>query len=227
MNYYELPIQEVVKKLSSDSKVGLQENQLSEQIVLYGSNVLPERKGDTFLKRLARQFTNPLAIILIGAAILTIFLHEYVDTVVIAIAVVVNMVVALIQEGKASEAYKLLSSKRIHKAIVIRSGEKQEVLMSDLVVGDLVVLNAGLYVPADIRVLEATNLSANQVIFTGESIAVTKDSEPSSEILPFEQTSMVFTGSTIASGSGLGKKRNLQSKNSQKRSLELLVLLLR
>jgi len=139
--------------------------------------------------------------------LLQFFLHEYIDTLVITIAVLVNVVVALIQEGKASEAYKLLNKKRVHKAVVIREGEKQEIELHELVVGDIVQLYAGLYVPADIRVLEATNLSANQVVFTGESVAVTKDEQVFVQEEggnAFEQSSMVFTGTTIGSGSGLG-----------------------
>ena len=204
MNYHSLSIKEVLNVLGVNRETGLDNKQIEESVVLYGKNQLPEQKEPSFLYKVFKQLINPLVAILIFAAILTIFLHEYVDTLVIAVAVLVNVVVALIQEGKASEAYKLLSAKRVHKAVVIRDGEKQEVNLHDLVVGDIIQLYAGLYVPADIRVIEATNLSANQVVFTGESIAVTKDVEPSETELPFEHSSMVFTGTTIGSGLGLG-----------------------
>ncbi len=187
-----------------EKEMGLSPKQIEESIVLYGVNSLPEQQEPSFLYKLFKQLINPLVAILIGAAILTLFLHEYIDTVVIAIAVIVNVTVALIQEGKASQAYKLLNQKRVHKAVVIRDGEKQEINLHELVVGDIVQLYAGLYVPADMRVLESTNLSANQVVFTGESVAVTKDVEPSDTELPFERSSMVFTGTTIGSGLGLG-----------------------
>ncbi len=207
MNYYSTPAQDVLSSLQVEPTKGLTKTQIEESIVLHGTNSLPEQKEPSLLYKIFRQLINPLVAILIGAAILTLFLHEYVDTLVITIAVLVNVVVALIQEGKASEAYKLLQQKRVHKTVVIRDGKKQEIDLHELVVGDIVQLYAGLYVPADIRVLEATNLSANQVVFTGESIAVSKDEQVFTQEEggnAFEQSSMVFTGTTIGSGLGLG-----------------------
>ncbi len=204
MNFYSTTAEDVLSEFNVNKDQGLSNQQVGDQRVLHGENKLPEPPKKTFLERLIKQLINPLVLILIGAFILTIVLDEYVDAVVILVAVAVNVVVALIQEGKASEAYELLQKKRTHRAIVVRGGKKEEIDLVDLVVGDIVILQAGMYTPADIRVIEATNLTANQVMFTGESIPVEKTPEISDTEDIFARSSMVFTGSTIASGSGLG-----------------------
>lgn len=203
-DYYSIPEREVLATFDTALDTGLTGEQVQEQKVLHGRNVLPAEREDTFFERLLRQLINPLVLILVAALVLTLILQEHIDALVIAIAILVNVTVALIQEGKASEAYKLLQEKRVHKALVVRDGSKQEILLEDLVPGDIVLVQSGMYVPADIRLIEATNITANQVAFTGESVAVAKEIEPSSATHPFERSSMLFAGSTIASGSGVG-----------------------
>lgn len=211
-DFHQRNTQEVLDSFEVNPQSGLTSQQIDVARAKYGENKLPEPARETFLKKLLKQIINPLVLILIAAFVLTIVLQEYVDALVIAIAVVVNVTVALVQEGRASQAYELLRSKRVFTALVIRDGKKQEVGLEELVPGDIVLLQSGMYVPADIRVLEATNITANQVAFTGESVSVFKTPEPSDTETIFERSSMLFAGSTIGSGSGLGVVTSIGSQ---------------
>lgn len=191
------------------SYTGLNNHQIEESRALHGSNTRTEKKRESFVNKLIKELLNPLVVILIIAAILTAVLGEYKDTIIITIAVLVNVIVALVQQGKASEAYKLLQAKKEHFVIVIRDEIKQKINANDLVVGDIVVINSGLYIPADMEVLESTELSANQVIFTGEAEPQKKhlkdkDFDEEAEHV-FNTQYILFSGTTIASGSGVAR----------------------
>jgi Ca2+-transporting ATPase len=200
--YHKLNASEVLQLLEVKATQGLSSTRVSKARKTYGENSITEEAKESIFRAIIRQLLNPLAIILLIAAALTIVLGEYVDTIVIIIATIINVAISLYQEKRAGDAFKALAQSRSHEAVVIRGGVREVVPIEELVPGDVVLLKAGDYVPADGRVVEASRLSANQVMFTGESEAVNKNSEPSRSEHPFERTSMVFMGSTVVTGEG-------------------------
>lgn len=202
MKYAETTVNEMLTTLFVDINNGLTESQVSEYKQKYGSNTLTTQREATIFERILRELLNPLVLILVAALVLTIILKEHIDSIVIFIAIVVNVTVSLFQEGKANNAFKLLQQKRIHSALVIRDGKKREIPLEEVVVGDVLLVQSGMYVPADARIVEAQNVNANQVLFTGEAAPVSKSTDPSTSEFTFDATSMIFAGSTIASGTG-------------------------
>lgn len=118
---------------------------------------------------------DPLIYVLLVAVIISLLLHEISDAMIILVVVTVNAVVGVIQEGKAQKALEALKGLTIPKAIVKREGRKREVLSSELVVGDIVYLDAGRQIPADLRLLETVSMKVEESALTGESLPVEKD----------------------------------------------------
>ena len=184
---------------------GLDEATVAERLERYGPNELEAEEPKTSLEILLNQFKSPLIYILLVAAIVTILIQEYVDTGVIVAVLVLNAVVGFIQERKADRSVRALMSLAAPKSIVVRDGRRSEVDSIELVPGDVVLLESGTRVPADLRVVSATALRVDESLLTGESTPVTKTTDPvEDEALASERTSMAHMGSVIASGRGRG-----------------------
>ncbi len=126
MNYAETPTDEILHSFSVDVQRGLVQEQISEYKKKYGPNTLTKQREATIFERILRELVNPLVLILLVAFVLTVILHEYIDAAVVLLAIIVNVTVTLIQEGKANNAFKVLQEKRTHTAQVVRDGKKQE-----------------------------------------------------------------------------------------------------
>jgi magnesium-transporting ATPase (P-type) len=184
---------------------GLTSAEAAARLNRYGPNVLPQTDQESALTRLLRQFRDPMIYVLLAAAVLTAVLGEVIDTVVILAVVLVNAVIGYVQEGKAADALEDIRSMLSLEAQARRDGQWMMVPAEDLVPGDIVRLGPGDKVPADVRVLSEANLRAEESALTGESVPVDKDPAPvHAEAGIGDRTSMAFSGTVIAAGSGTG-----------------------
>ncbi|GAA4282480.1 cation-transporting P-type ATPase [Brevibacterium daeguense] len=187
------------------SDQGLSSDEAARRLDRHGPNALPAGKQESALTRLLRQFRDPMIYVLLGAAVFTAVLGEVVDTIVILAVVIVNAVIGYVQEGKAANALEGIRSMLSLNAQVKRDDGWTTVPAEDLVPGDIVRLNAGDKVPADVRLLDETNLTAEEAALTGESVPVEKDpAAVEADAGIGDRSSMAFSGTTVASGSGKG-----------------------
>jgi len=192
---------EVYKALDT-AENGLSETEAEARFAEVGPNVLQTRKRTGPLRRLLKQFHNVLIYILLVAAILTAWLQEWIDMSVILGVVVVNAVIGFLQEGKAERAMEAIRNMLSPTTTVERGGEKREIEAEALVPGDLVHLRSGDKVPADLRVMDASNAQVDEAILTGESTPVKKASDPVSEDEALgDRQSMTYAGTVVTSGS--------------------------
>lgn len=201
----------IEEKLKVDVESGISSEEVSDRREQYGKNELAEKKDLGILGKFIKQFKNPLVIILLVSGILTLLLGYffdpkiYLDSIVISIALLINVVMGVFQEERASRAFETLNKSQAHEATVIRGGEKKVIAAEELVVGDVVDLESGEYVPADIRILKEKDLEANEAVLTGEWASVAKTAEAVDENAEMsEQENMVWMGTSIASGEGRG-----------------------
>ena len=156
-------------------QTGLTDKQAQERLIEYGPNELVERPRPGFFKLLLDQFNNFLVIILIVAAVISLLLGEIVDASAIMAIVVLNAILGVVQESKAEQALAALKKMAAPNASVFRDGHRITIPSRELVPGDMVYLESGNYVPADIRLVESINLKIEEASLTGESVPVNKD----------------------------------------------------
>ncbi|MCT9868233.1 HAD-IC family P-type ATPase [Paenarthrobacter aurescens] len=203
--HHGLPAHEVVLLLEADADRGLSPDVVSARTETYGPNRLPGSQRVSLLRSAARQFNNPLIYVLLVAAAVTIFLGEYVDSSVILGVVMVNTIIGLIQENRAEAALDTLRGLVQTRAMVIRNGQRLQIPSEELVPGDLVLLEAGDKVPADIRLVRLSGLKADESALTGESETVIKDEVVLPVTTPVaDRRNMVYGGTLLTSGSGAG-----------------------
>jgi magnesium-transporting ATPase (P-type) len=190
----------VLGALDSDLR-GLKTDEAQRRLEEHGPNRLPEAEREGPLKRFIRQFHDVLIYILLAAAVVTALLGEWIDTGVILGVVVINAIIGFIQEGKAEAALESIRAMLSLHATVIRDGEREEIDAEDLVPGDVVVLESGDRVPADLRILEHRNLQVEEAVLTGESAPVEKQTDPVDEAKVIgDRRSMLYSGTTITRG---------------------------
>lgn len=155
---------------------GLTSAEATQRLEANGPNELPQTPPETVWQRLFRQVNDPMIYVLIAAAVLTAFLGHWTDTIVIGAVVIINMMVGFIQEGKAADALASIRNMLSPESAALRDGVFHKIDAAELVVGDVVKLSAGDKVPADLRMLAATNLHIEESALTGEAEAVVKGS---------------------------------------------------
>ena len=198
---HSLPPERVLAALEVDPEVGLTSDEVDRRLAEHGPNELPEEAPPHPLIRFLGQFHNVLIYVLLAAAVFTAALEEWIDSGVILLVVLVNAIVGFIQEGKAAQALAGIRSLLSPTARVFRDGEEVEVDAIQLVPGDVVLLESGDRVPADLRIIAAVQARVEEAILTGESVPVEKKPAPVAEAaLPADQTSMAFSGTLIAAG---------------------------
>ncbi|MBP1929096.1 magnesium-transporting ATPase (P-type) [Methanolinea mesophila] len=204
ISWHSRPIEEVYERLCTGPS-GLSEDEAEKRLEQYGPNVLPAKKPPGVLILFLRQFKSPLIYILLIAAVISYLLQDVKDAAFILLVVMLNAAIGLVQEWKAEQsAHKL--EKLLHiTAQVHRAGHDRRVDATLLVPGDLVSLESGDRVPADLRLTHSAHLSVDESILTGESITVEKSLPvlPGSTPLP-QRSNMVFGGTTVTSGRGAG-----------------------
>ncbi len=177
-----------------EKRTGLTNIEVEKKRQEWGFNELPQKPPPSQLLILLDQFKNPLIYILILAAIITIFLRDFKDTIIIFLAVIINTFLGFLQENRAQKAIFALQKILTPYTHVIRNGEMIKIPAKELVVGDLVILNTGEKVPADGRLLAAVELSVDESILTGEAVPVIKD-------LSLKEKN-VYMGTTVLTGRG-------------------------
>lgn len=202
--YHAHDYREVITVLGSTEN-GLIMSEVRRRQKEQAPNVFTQQKEETFFDRLGKQFKSPLVLVLVLAFGLTSALGEYVDASVIALALAIAVAVGVLQEGKASRAFSKLAKSQVKVATVLRNGKKHEIQASELVLGDVVILKAGVQVPADMRLIHAKQLSINEAALTGEWMAVSKGVDPVAVGTPFaDQASMAWMGTFVSQGYAMG-----------------------
>ena len=203
--WHQKTVDEVYAALESSAE-GLSSSELSERINRYGRNVLPGKKKITLFKIVLNQFLSPLIYVLLAAAILALVLNEYSDAGFIFLVLILNAVIGAYQEYKAEAKASALEDMIKIKVKVKRDDKIQVVDSEELVPGDMVMLESGNKVPADIRIIRENNLTVEEAILTGESMAIDKKSEVLEAEHPAvaERYNMLFAGTTITTGRGTG-----------------------
>lgn len=203
--WYKLPVKEIEKKLNTDIKNGLTDAKVVNRQKRYGKNIFQKTEKETLASRIIKQIKNPLVLILLVAGLGTLFLSEYVDTAVIFVAVFINVIIGVFQEKRASLSFEKLVECQEKYATVIRDKKKIVINAEELVVGDIIVIEAGMYIPADIRIFEYKNLTVDESALTGEWIGVVKDSNVIDKKTHITgQLNMLWMGTLVSSGTALG-----------------------
>lgn len=206
MGYHNKSVEEALSIFKTDVKKGLDSNEVKIRRDKYGENNLEEKEGKSLINMIIDQFKDILIIILIIAAIISIVLGEIIDGAFIIIIVILNAVLGVMQENKASNALKALQEMAAPASKVLREGKLQKIASSQLVPGDIVVLEAGDYVPADIRLIESVNLKIEEAALTGESVSVEKKSDliVDDDSALGDRENMAFMSTIVTYGRGKG-----------------------
>ncbi|ABP53682.1 cation-translocating P-type ATPase [Salinispora tropica] len=203
--HHALALHEVVLLLESDTQRGLSDAEAADRRERFGANVLPAATSGGLLRRLLRQFQNPLVYVLVGAGVVTSLLAEYVDSVVIFGVVIVNAVVGFLQESKAEAALDALRSMVRTETRVVRDGQPRPVPSEEVVPGDLVLVEAGDKVPADLRLARADEVRVDESTLTGESQPVRKDEVVVPDETPVaDRRNVLYSGTLVTGGSAAG-----------------------
>ena len=200
------PIEELLDDFETHLERGLSSEQAQQRLAAFGANELTERPRPGFLALLWDQFKNFLVIILIIAALVSLALGEYVDSIAIMFIVLLNAVVGVIQESKAEQALAALQKMAAPQAQVIRDGQQVTIPGREIVAGDIVMMEAGNYVPADLRLVESINLRIEEASLTGESQPVEKTAGVvlDKEIPLGDRKNTAFMATLITYGRGKG-----------------------
>lgn len=199
-------IAETAEFLNTDRKNGLSRQEAAARLKKYGPNELSQEKAKSYPVMFLEQLNDPLIYILMAAAIISAVLGELSDTVIIISVVLINAFVGIIQEGKAQKAMEALKKLTSPSALVKRDGNISEINASELVVGDIVCLEAGRQVPADLRLTESLSLKIEEASLTGESIPSEKDAlfTSTKNIAAGDRINMAFMSTNVVYGRGEG-----------------------
>ncbi|MBO5398127.1 MAG: calcium-translocating P-type ATPase, PMCA-type [Clostridia bacterium] len=209
--WFNLTIEETAKELETDLEKGLSSEDVVKRREKYGSNELKAKKKKSLLVKFLEQFKDFMIIVLIIAAIVSGIVgvkegEGFTDSIIILIVVIVNAIIGVAQENKAEKSLEALQKMSSHVAKVIRNGKLEIVQSAELVPGDIVVLDTGDFIPADLRIIEAINLKSQEAAMTGESVPVDKFSDKieDEEISLGDRKNILFSSSLITYGRGKG-----------------------
>ncbi len=204
-NWHTSDIETVTSDLETDQASGLSTQKAGRRLEEHGPNRLPEKKKRGPLLRFLSQFHNVLIYLLIGAAVIAGFLDEWVEAMVIAAVVLINVTVSFVQEGKAEKALESIKGMLSLEAAVTRDGERRTVDAEELVPGDLVSVKSGDRIPADLRFVRVKSLRVEEAALTGESEGVEKHTDRVDEDAPLgDRKCMGFSGTTVTYGEAQG-----------------------
>ena len=205
-SFEKMGIQGAVQALSADAAQGLDPAEAQRRLEAAGPNVLAAKKGKSPVVKFLQQFNDPMIYILFAAVVVSLFLREYTDSIIILTVVLVNGVIGYLQEAKAEKAIEALKKLASPRAVVRRGGSVMEIDAAGLVPGDLVLLEAGRFVPADLRLTETSNLKVEESALTGESVPVEKDAAFAADgDLPLgDRVNMAYMSTNVSYGRGAG-----------------------
>jgi Ca2+-transporting ATPase len=203
--WHHLQAQEVVRLLDVDLKTGLSGAEVKRRLEKFGPNVFRPGRGTPVCLKFVQQFNQPLVYILLLAGGVTAFLNEWVDSSVIFSVVLVNAIVGFLQETKAEKAIEALARMVVTESTVRRDGLQERVRSESLVPGDVVLLQPGDRVPADLRLFHARSLQVDESALTGESVPVHKHTDPLAlETILADRQNLAFAGTLVTAGQGEG-----------------------
>ncbi|MGN6714327.1 cation-translocating P-type ATPase [Anaerocolumna jejuensis] len=205
--WFSKPTKEALKELNVDPSQGLSSGEALTRLEKYGPNKLKGKPKKSLITLFFSQLKDMLIYVLLGAAVITIFIKEYADAIIILLVVILNAVIGVIQEAKAEKAVEALQKMTTPKSLVRRDGEVKEINSEEVVPGDIIVLDAGRFIPADIRLTESANLQIEESALTGESVPSNKDSavlleDPKTPI--GDKVNMAFMSTLVTYGRGEG-----------------------
>lgn len=202
---YQRTTQQIAEELQTGLKDGLTVDEAAKRLQTNGPNILRDEGGKSLFAILISQFTSFLVIILLLASLVSLLLGEIIDAAMIMTIVVLNALVGFIQEYRVEKTIQSLKKLVSSNCFAIRDGNLYQIPSTELVTGDLVILEEGQKVPADIRILSAINLETNEASLTGESTPVNKNiKEIVTDTIIAEQKNMLFSGTTIVTGKATG-----------------------
>ena len=199
--------EEVLRELNVNPETGLSTEEANLRLEKYGENKLKGKPKKSLISLFFVQLKDMLIYVLLGAAVITIVIGEYVDAVIILLVVVLNAVIGVFQEYKAEKAIEALQKMTTPKALIRRDGEVREIKSEEIVPGDIIVLDAGRFIPADIRLIESANLQIEESALTGESVPSEKNAkdiheDPKTPI--GDKSNMAFMSTLTTYGRGEG-----------------------
>lgn len=201
-------VQETVSRCRSDGRRGLSWEEAGKRLLKNGRNEMKSPRKKTVVESFVEQLNDPLIYVLIAAAVVSLFLGEVSDAVIIAVVVCMNAFVGVVQEGKARKALESLKKLTSPRAQVIRDGRRKEIPAAQLVTGDLVCLEAGCQVPADLRLIQTNQLKIEESALTGESLPMEKDAgftAAQGKIIPLgDRHNMAYMSTIVTYGRGEG-----------------------
>lgn len=198
---------EVLEELNVNPAVGLTSEEAEARLKKYGQNKLKGKPKKSLISLFFAQLKDMLIYVLLSAAVITVVIGEYVDAIIILLVVILNAVIGVVQEYKAEKAIEALQKMTTPKSLVRRDGEIKEISSEQIVPGDIVVIDAGRFIPADLRLIESANLQIEESALTGESVPTDKDanaiySDPKTPV--GDQSNMAFMSTLATYGRGEG-----------------------
>jgi Ca2+-transporting ATPase len=199
--------EQVLRELNVNQETGLTTEEAKSRLEKYGENKLKGKPKKSLISLFFAQLKDMLIYVLLGAAVITLVIGEYVDAIIILLVVVLNAVIGVIQEYKAEKAIEALQKMTTPKALIRRDGEVREIKSEEIVPGDIIVLDAGRFIPADIRLIESANLQIEESALTGESVPSEKNAkdiheDPKTPI--GDKSNMAFMSTLTTYGRGEG-----------------------
>jgi Ca2+-transporting ATPase len=205
--WFSKSVGETLKELDVNPEVGLSEQEAKNRLIKYGPNRLEGQKKKTILQLFFAQLRDALIYVLLGAAVITVFMGEHIDTVIILLVIFINAVLGVAQEVKAGKAIEALQKMSAPRALVKRGGVVKEIDSKEVVPGDILILDAGRFVSADLRLIESVNLKIDESALTGESVPSDKDanlvlSNPQTPL--GDRLNLAFMSTIVTYGRGVG-----------------------
>lgn len=205
--WYQKNIEQTIEELKTDIDKGLNEEEVASRIQLYGRNRLEGQKRKSILQMFIDQLKDALIYVLLGAVVITIFMGEYIDAGIIVMVIIINAVLGVVQEVKAGNAIEALRNLSAPKALVKRNGRVEEIESENIVPGDILILEAGRLIAADIRLIESANLQIEESALTGESIPSEKDADllpDDADTALGDRKNMAYKTTLVTYGRGVG-----------------------
>ncbi len=199
--------EEVLKEFNVNPLTGLSNEEVKLRLDKYGENKLKGKPKKSLVTLFFAQLKDMLIYVLLGASVITIAIGEYVDAIIILLVVVLNAVIGVVQEYKAGKAIEALQQLTTPKSLVRRDGEVKEINSEEIVPGDIIIIDAGRFIPADIRLIESANLQIEESALTGESVPSDKNAndiyeDPKTPI--GDKSNMAFMSTLVTYGRGEG-----------------------
>lgn len=205
--WFNNPTNEVLNALDVDLVNGLSSEEAARRLQEYGKNRLPEKKRKSTFKMFLAQLQDTMIYILLAATVLSIFMRDYAEAIIILVVVLLNAAIGVFQENKAEAAMDALKKLTTPRAIVRRDGQAIEINSDDIVKGDIIEIDAGRFIPADLRLLESSNLQIDESALTGESVPSEKNAKfvaPTDVLDLGDRQNMAFMSTLATYGRGVG-----------------------